>query len=111
MPEKDRGRPVWAATASRTGTNGYTHMIAPDALRGLVDHVEHFRHRVVQDALADATAIYWCRRAAAFEDAAPRPGDFTGRASREQLDAARERCLGAAAACRARASVAIGREA
>jgi hypothetical protein len=33
----------------------------------LVDHVEHFRWRVLQDALAEATAAYWERRAVAFD--------------------------------------------
>ena len=33
---------------------------------GVAEHVEHFRWRVLQDALAEATATYWERRAAAF---------------------------------------------
>lgn len=69
------------------------------------DHVVEFHQRVVQDAFSEATAAYWERRARTFEDAAPRPGDWTGRATPGDLLAARERCLGAAAACRARASL------
>lgn len=65
----------------------------------------HFQARVLADALSEATAAYWERRARALEDAAPRPGDWPGRASAASLEAARERCLGAAAACRARASL------
>lgn len=38
--------------------------------RALVEHVEHFQHRVIQDALQEATAAYWLRRAAQF-DAVP----------------------------------------
>lgn len=30
------------------------------------EYVEHFRHRVLQDALAEATAAYWMRRAEQF---------------------------------------------
>lgn len=67
--------------------------------------VAHFRARVLADALAEATANYWRRRAAILEDAAPRPGDFTGRATAEQLAEAGRRCHEAAAACRARASL------
>jgi hypothetical protein len=36
-------------------------------LMDVLDHVEHFRARVVQDALAEATAGYWRRRAVTFE--------------------------------------------
>jgi hypothetical protein len=34
--------------------------------RPLLEHLEHFRWRVLQDALAEATAEYWTRRATAF---------------------------------------------
>jgi len=69
------------------------------------ERLAHFRCRVLADALSEATRDYWRRRAEAFEDAAPRPGDFPGRATPEELRAARRRCLDAAAACRARASL------
>ncbi len=32
----------------------------------LAAHIEHFRARVLQDALAEATAAYWLRRADTF---------------------------------------------
>ena len=32
----------------------------------LVEHIEHFRERVLQDALQEATAAYWRKRAADF---------------------------------------------
>ena len=35
--------------------------------RQLVEHVEHVQHRVVQEALATATAAYWNRRAEDFQ--------------------------------------------
>ena len=65
----------------------------------------HFNARVLADCLAEATATFWERRAKAFENAAPRPGDYVGRATAAELSAARVRCLDAAAACRARASL------
>jgi hypothetical protein len=34
--------------------------------RRLVEDVEHFRRRVLQDALAEATSAYWHRRAEDF---------------------------------------------
>lgn len=33
----------------------------------LADYVDHFRARVLQDAIAEATASYWLRRAATFD--------------------------------------------
>lgn len=33
----------------------------------LAVHIEHFRARVLQDALAEATTVYWLRRAKTFE--------------------------------------------
>lgn len=65
----------------------------------------HFNARVLADCLSEATATFWHRRAQALEDAAPRPDDYTGRATPAELSAARQRCLDAAAACRARATL------
>lgn len=79
----------------------------PAELGQLADHVEHFRRRVLQDALNEATAAYWHRRAAAFDAARPRPGDFHGRATRAQLAAADTRLAAQAAACRRAAALAL----
>ena len=54
---------------------------------GLAAYLEHFRARVLQDALNEATAAYWLRRAATF--------DAVGNA----------RCDEIAQACRNRAAV------
>jgi hypothetical protein len=43
--------------------------------RTLVEHVEHFQHRVMQDALAEATAAYWRRRAEDFRQVGTRECD------------------------------------
>jgi tellurite resistance protein len=61
--------------------------------------------RVIQDALAEASASYWTARAAQFEAARPRRGDYRGTATREQLVERDERCQAIAAACRARAQL------
>lgn len=42
-------------------------------------YLEHFAARVLTDD--EATAHYWRRRAQAFRDAAPRPGDYIGNAT------------------------------
>lgn len=78
--------------------------------------VEHFRARVLQDALNEASAMYWRRRAAMFEWAKPRRGDDRGRRAglpplaASDIAAASTRCTSIAAACRARAQVAQVRD-
>lgn len=67
--------------------------------------IEHFRARLLQDALTQATADYWERRAQQFEDAAPRKGDYHGNASRDDLLDAWERCRATALACRRHAQL------
>lgn len=74
----------------------------------LPEYVEHFRERVLQDALAQATASYWHKRAEAFEAAAPRPCDFTGRATEEELEFRRRAMATAAQACRQKAALMLG---
>lgn len=107
--EQVERRPAGNGAAPKNRLTTYpesTHQ-APPVSRLLVDGADlaHFHARVLADALSEATAAYWERRARALEDAAPRLGDWPGKASAASLEAARERCLGAAAACRARASL------
>lgn len=85
-------------------------MVSPTARAGSFrstepGYVKNFSRRVVLDALNEASAIYWLRRAATFEAAMPRAGDFTGRATASDLAAQRARLAGMAAACRARAAM------
>jgi len=68
-------------------------------------YLDHFRGRVLQDALTEATAAYWWRRGDVFDAARPRAGDFPGGATEADLDAARRRCGAVALACRQRAAV------
>jgi len=56
----------------------------------LAEYTAHFRYRVLQDALTEATAAYWTKRAEQF--------DAVGNA----------RCDEIAQACRNRAAVALG---
>lgn len=79
-------------------------------LPALIDHLDHFQRRVVQEAMRDATAAYWNRRAATFEAARPREGDYFGRATREQISEQDARLAALARACRARAAVLTDRE-
>lgn len=72
----------------------------------LADHVDHFQHRVLQDALTEATAVYWRRRADQWRQALPRPGDYLGTESTPTSRATRRRRIEAIiAACEAKALV------
>lgn len=68
-----------------------------------MNHLEQFERRLLQDALTTATARYWKQRAAVFEAAKPRPGDYPGQATEADLREAWQRCDAAAKACLARA--------
>jgi hypothetical protein len=67
--------------------------------------LDHFAARVPQDALTEATADYWDRRAQQFEDAAPCKDDDRGRASHAELYDAWERCQNIARACKLHAAL------
>lgn len=64
-----------------------------------------FQSRVLQDCLSAALPTVWERRAAAWEAARPRPGDYNGQATRDDLVDRDERCWQTAEACRAHARV------
>lgn len=66
---------------------------------------EQYRRRFLADMFTSVSASQMLHRARMFEWAAPRPGDFNGRASAAELAARTERCLGIAAAYRAKAEV------
>ena len=66
----------------------------------------HFGTRILRDAMNEATAAYWLRRAEAFEAARPRPGDYPGRSTLRDINAADNRCRLAAEACRRQAALA-----
>lgn len=78
---------------------------APPSVAPVLDLIGQHMRRVIQDALSEASADYWERRAARFEAARRREGDFAGQATPEQLAERDQRCAATAAACRARAHV------
>ena len=67
--------------------------------------LETFTRRVIVDALNEASARYWDHRADVLEDAAPKPGEFTGKATRAELSAAWRRCHADAERCRRHAAL------
>jgi hypothetical protein len=78
------------------------------ALRRLLQQIdldEQVRRRSVQQAITEAEADHWRRRATDFDWARPRPDDFSGRATVDELAAADERCRMTALACRRKAAL------
>lgn len=78
------------------------------AARRLVADVAHFQRRALIDALSAGMSATWERRACAFEAALPREGDFTGRATSDDLYARALRVSAVAKACRHRATLGLG---
>lgn len=64
---------------------------------------DHFQRRVLLDTYLDASALCGERRAHPYEAAAPRAGDYPGRATPCELDVRARRLAEIAAACRNRA--------
>ncbi|MFW6776255.1 hypothetical protein ACOACO_18385 [Nocardioides sp. CPCC 205120] len=76
-------------------------------MMGLDVNAEHFRARVLQDAINYGMAATWERRAALFEAALPRPGDFRGHQQTRERQAEKVReLIDIVTACRARAQAA-----
>jgi hypothetical protein len=73
------------------------------SLLARVDLAEPVRRRAVQQAVAYALPETHLRRAAMFEAARPRPGDYPGRSTPVELAEADARCAMIAANCRAHA--------
>jgi hypothetical protein len=70
--------------------------------------IDHFRARVLQDCLTEATAQYWVHRAYQFQQAAPRLGQFHGNATRDELNEAWTRCHATTQACLSHADLLRG---
>lgn len=110
--QRSPGDPEAAAEAFRGAENSVQPTRMGTMLRhevgrllARVDVAEAVRVRVAEEALSDALACTWRRRAELLEWARPRPGDFTGSASPAQL-AERDRRLAAQAeASRAKATL------
>jgi hypothetical protein len=73
------------------------------ALRAMLSRIDVFeamRRCGVRDAVRDALADTWERRARSFEWARPRVGDFNGAATAAELEERDRRCADVALACR-----------
>lgn len=101
MSETRKGRPG-TATETASTTTFAAFSIPPE---GTETWLDMFVRRVIADALNEASARYWTRRAEVLEDAAPRPGEFHGKATREELSSAWRRCHADAERCRRHAEL------
>jgi hypothetical protein len=99
LPDNDRGRPL-AGPASNVISDGDSVSISQ-----AVDNLTRLQRDVVIDALNDARRKWWLRRAQDFERAKPVPGEYHGRATREQLRARWLWCHETAQACRNKAAL------
>lgn len=79
-------------------------MVSPD---DFLEYLAHFQQRVVNDAMLEASAAYWNRRAEQFEAAKPTATDFMGEADLERRRAQWRRAHEAAKACRSKAELAL----
>lgn len=70
----------------------------------VVERLSQLAVRFVQDSIAAGRPAVWLRRAQALEDARPRPGDFTGRATAADLAAQDARLAESARLCRLHAA-------
>lgn len=76
------------------------------ALEGI--DLEQAARRLIREAIAEALPTQWERRAKTFESCRPRPGDYTGAATRAELDALDRRNAVSAAQCRMHAAMLRG---
>lgn len=63
------------------------------------DQIDHFRRRVIQDAMTEATASYWERRARQLSQAKFVQGDYVGWLTVEQVKAHDDRIQAQVDAC------------
>ena len=109
-----------ASLASAAGTYqaGLARLrMAPSnqAVRDMLDHAAHtpdwwphMAQRFIQDLIVEATPAVWLRRADDMEAARPRPTDWPGHATPEQLAELDRRNAATAAECRIHAAILAG---
>lgn len=69
------------------------------------DMIDHFRRRVIQDAVTEATACHWERRAGYFERCLIQPGDYTGKLTAAEIEESNRRIESIIDACLNKARV------
>ena len=80
--------------------------LADGSLPSIAPGIDRFVRDMLAEVLLAADSQWWQRRAGDLEAAKPRPDEYHGRATREELSEAWRRCHAAAEACRLRARMA-----
>lgn len=107
-------RPVGTEAPSRFSVAAVNSSVPPTPIRALLRHeidrlfdrvdvAEAVRVRAAEEALSDALACTWRRRAELLEWARPRPGEYAGRATVAELAERDSRLALQAEACRNKA--------
>lgn len=103
-PPGERQRPGVVNTGAAEG-DWAGNLKSGSTIAAAADALTHLQRQVGLEAVLDAWGATWERRARALEAARPRPEDFHGQASRDELDRRWHGLSAAARACRARAQV------
>jgi len=90
---------------SRPGANRTASNVNNGDVFSIGQSLENFARRLLTDCLNEATRTYWLKRAQDFENAKPRPGEYQGTSTREELRARWLWLDEIARACRARAEI------
>lgn len=109
MTAQTQERPGWGPEAAHKSFGGDTHSLRDNGpvrlAPALVDELTRPAVRSVQESITAALPCMWDRRAEDLENARPRPGDFHGQATREDLAERFARLTEQAAACREHAEL------
>ncbi|MHA6511317.1 hypothetical protein [Tessaracoccus sp. Z1128] len=109
MSTTTQERPGRVPEAAHKSFSGDTHSLrdnGPVCLApAVVDELTRPAVRSVQEAITYAQPCTWTRRAEQLENARPRPGEFHGQATREDLAERYARLTEQAAACREHAEL------
>lgn len=88
MTRESRPAPRGPAHISATNLDRSRVRVGTPTTTDLADYVEHFRQRVLQDALNEATSSYWLKRAEMFEAVGNARCDEIARACRNRAELA-----------------------
>ncbi|MHA6524357.1 hypothetical protein [Tessaracoccus sp. G1721] len=109
MSATTQERPGWGPEAAHKSFGGDTHSLrdnGPVRLAPAVDaQLSRYAVRMLEDAITEAMPWHWTRRAEGLDNARPRPGDFHGQATREDLADRYARLTEQAEACREHAEL------
>ena len=96
----DGAQQEFRGSAPSLRDNGPVRLPAP-----VESDLSRYAVRMLEDAITEAMPWHWTRRAEQLESARPRPGDYRGQATAEDLAERHERLTEQAEACREHAEL------